>query len=164
MDYEDRYTDDTHGMAEPKSVLPPPLPSRLTVERMTEDHVEVEHPYPEVASAIVREDAVMTRSEYQRYQLQQETELAAYLQRLEDGRDEMLRYSIAMSHVFTKLTVRAAQNPVLARELQAACAYQDRGFLSLANTLDANPADFFEHLADFRRARLALESAGTSSP
>lgn len=108
-------------------------------------------------------------SEWSRYQLKEGSELDRFLQDIEDGRDEMVRFASAAAHVLTKLAVRASDIRTLAEELNMATAYQDQGFLALAHLLDANPADFFEHLAAFRRQRMAKEAeakatAGISSP
>lgn len=78
MGYDERYTDDTHGMAEPATVIPSRPAPRFAVERMAEPttNVEHEHPaFPAVAAAIDREDEMSDEektAELTRYECEQQ--------------------------------------------------------------------------------------------
>jgi len=80
MRYDDRYTDDTHGMAEPATVIPPKPEPKLNIERLAEPTVSVQHD-PAVNDAIEREDemtdeekdAELTRYECERQAIAFET-------------------------------------------------------------------------------------------
>lgn len=156
MGYEDRYTDDTNGMAEPVTLLKPEPEPRLQIERLVEPTVNVEHEhpsYPDVAAAIDREDQPTTDEERARIVAAEEAQMLVDLKLFLDGELEMIRFASSAAHVLTRLCVRAAAVPALRDELAKAAAYQPVGFFALCNILDQKPSEFFESLAFFRYAR-----------
>lgn len=98
----------------------------------------------------------------QGHEIPSDEENDAYLRLLQEGDEELVPFMVYASHVITRLATRAANNPLLALDLSSALAGTPPGFLALNHLLDADTQNFHEHLANFRRARIASEATQKS--
>lgn len=151
MHYDDRYTDDSHGMAEPASLLPPKAEPKITIQRMTEGHIEVEHPYPDVAAAIEAEDNSSSERASQE----------AFLKMVADAESEMPVFIMWAAYVLTTMSARAVESEPVREALNSTLAIAPVGFLTVANRIFACDAGMHEILSEFRTERLARHAANS---
>ncbi len=148
MRYEDRYTDDSHGMAEPVTLLKERPSPRLKIDNGS----TAPEPFAGAKRAIDFEDEAS------------EEEQRAYLQMLQEGADELVPFMVYASSILTRLAARSQNNALLGLELNEALTIAPSGFLALTHKLDANVSNFHQALAEFRKARKAAEAAEKASP